>query len=515
MPEKRTKMWQSAEEQSKAVSAAVEGEIPPWIKGTYLRVGPGKFDFENFSLNHWFDGYAIVSRFDIQESKIQLTTKFLESDAYKRACTANKPVVCEFGTKAHAEPGKSLLSRIVSSIIPEFSDNANINLFNIGKETFITGETCFFRNLYPEKLLSSEKHDTYKTFGLNVCSAHPLTDTDGTTYNIGTSVLTGLKYHIVRIPPHKNAKDSLKKSKLIATIPSRWNTLFSYNHSFGMTQNYFIFIEQPFVLNATKLMSFGLSRGQNQCFSEWLEWKPELGNRFYVIEKATGKLIKTEFMSDIPFFFLHYINCYEENGQVVLQLSIFDSPEVLFSQYLERLRRNASEDDSIRAYGVKFVIPVNNVETEGEELVTIGNTTASASRQGKTVILKPEIVTGKGLELPAVNESFKRKKNRYYWASGLTSETEFRNCICKVDTETKETKLWRKDAQVFGEPVYIPRPGSTKEDDGVLMVPMTDTRDQYPDCLYFLEADTMELMGKASFPIRVPPSIHGLFIEGS
>jgi carotenoid cleavage dioxygenase-like enzyme len=111
--------------------------------------------------------------------------------------------------------------------MPELSDNGNINIFNIGQEVFTTGETCFFRDLDPDTLKTTDKFDTNKYFGLQMACAHPLTDDAGYTYNVGCSLLTGLKYNIVKIPPigkTESPKDAFKKSKIISTIPSSNST---------------------------------------------------------------------------------------------------------------------------------------------------------------------------------------------------------------------------------------------------------------------------------------------------
>jgi carotenoid cleavage dioxygenase-like enzyme len=80
--------------------ADVHGELPSWLHGTYLRTGPGLFDLgKGFTMNHLFDGYAILTKFDIMGDKIKLKMKYLESEAYKRALTAKKPMVLEFGTR--------------------------------------------------------------------------------------------------------------------------------------------------------------------------------------------------------------------------------------------------------------------------------------------------------------------------------------------------------------------------------------------------------------------------------
>jgi hypothetical protein len=53
-------------------SACPTGRIPEWLQGTFLRLGPGKFDIGDFVMNHWFDGYAVLYKFDIQKGKVSL-----------------------------------------------------------------------------------------------------------------------------------------------------------------------------------------------------------------------------------------------------------------------------------------------------------------------------------------------------------------------------------------------------------------------------------------------------------
>lgn len=41
-----------------------------------------------------------------------------------------------------------------------------------------------------------------------------------------------------------------------------------------------------------------------------------LKNRFYIIEKSTGKVLPIKYRSKVPFFLFHHINTYEDNGEV-------------------------------------------------------------------------------------------------------------------------------------------------------------------------------------------------------
>lgn len=88
-------------------------------KGSFIRVGPGKFDFDkDFAVQHYLDGYALLSKFEIKNgAKVTMEKKYLESDAYKKALIAQKPVITEFGTKPSPDPTKSFFSKMVPSVV--------------------------------------------------------------------------------------------------------------------------------------------------------------------------------------------------------------------------------------------------------------------------------------------------------------------------------------------------------------------------------------------------------------
>lgn len=65
---------------------------------------------------------------------------------------------------------------------------------------------------------------------------------------------------------------ALKKAEVICSVPCRTLLTPSYYHSFGMTDNYFIFIEQPFKLDIVK-MATAYMRGVN--WASCLKFSPE------------------------------------------------------------------------------------------------------------------------------------------------------------------------------------------------------------------------------------------------
>lgn len=64
--------FENAPEITAPVSLAVKGTFPSWLSGALYRVGPGTFRpgkdgaDKAFDVQHWFDGLAMVHRFDIR-----------------------------------------------------------------------------------------------------------------------------------------------------------------------------------------------------------------------------------------------------------------------------------------------------------------------------------------------------------------------------------------------------------------------------------------------------------------
>jgi len=48
-------------------SLEVKGAIPGWLSGTLVRNGPARFHLDDKTLNHWFDGLAMLHKFDIAD----------------------------------------------------------------------------------------------------------------------------------------------------------------------------------------------------------------------------------------------------------------------------------------------------------------------------------------------------------------------------------------------------------------------------------------------------------------
>ena len=76
----------------------VQGALPPWLEGTLVRTGPAKFEAEQQSLGHWFDGFAMLHAFSFSGGNATYAGKFLQSRrlSLRRAARQNWiPRVCQ------------------------------------------------------------------------------------------------------------------------------------------------------------------------------------------------------------------------------------------------------------------------------------------------------------------------------------------------------------------------------------------------------------------------------------
>src|ERR1700737_1680788 len=64
-------------------SIQVEGELPSWLTGSLLRNGPGLYEDGRRSVNHWFDGQAMLHRFTLADGSVSYANRFLQTRSYK------------------------------------------------------------------------------------------------------------------------------------------------------------------------------------------------------------------------------------------------------------------------------------------------------------------------------------------------------------------------------------------------------------------------------------------------
>ena len=95
---------------------------------------------------------------------------------------------------------------------------------------------------------------------------------------------------------------------------------------------------------------------------------------------------------------------------------------------------------------------------------------------------------------------------------GGTGQTgNFIDNITKIEIGAQQharTKIWHEQNCYPGVPVFVPRPGGTAEDDGVLLSVVLDVRKQR-SFLLVLDAASLEERARAAVPHHIPFGFHG------
>uniref|UniRef100_A0A672I795 Beta-carotene oxygenase 2b n=1 Tax=Salarias fasciatus TaxID=181472 RepID=A0A672I795_SALFA len=517
------KLVRSVEETPEPISTNITGTIPRWISGNFLRNGPGKFEIGNQMFNHWFDGMALMHQFKISNGQVTYKSRFLSSDSYKSNKEHNRIAVSEFGTVTMPDPCKNFFQRFVSRFeLPKPTDNANVSFVTYKGDYYVSTETNVMHKVDPETLEATQRVDWTKFVAVNGATAHPHTENDGTTYNMGNSYSSkGAYYNIIRVPPTKKTDgDTLEGAAVLCSIPSVDKSKPSYYHSFAMSENFVVFIEQPIKMDLLKIVTGKLT---GKSISDGFFWDPKGSTTFHLVNKHTGTVSPIKYIAQ-PILTLHQINAYEENGFLIIDMCASDDGQAINNYNVQNLRKSGEALDEVyntmcRVFPRRFVLPLNMDQHTPykQNLIDQIRTTATSVRVGKNkVFCTHEDLHGEdlhqygGLEFPQINYGkYNTRPYRYFYGCGFRHLVG--DSLIKMDLHDKQMKVWQHPGLYPSEPVFVPSPDATQEDDGVVMSVVITPNEDKSTFLLVLDAMTFEELGRAEVPVNIPYGFHGTF----
>jgi carotenoid cleavage dioxygenase-like enzyme len=394
--------FESLENETHLESLPVRGDLPAWLQGSLLRTGPAKWDVGDSSVNHWFDGLAMLHRFSFGDGQVSYANRYLQSKAYRAAKERGRIGYSEFAT----DPCRSLFARVTAMFSPKLTDNANVNLVKLGERFFL---------LRPDS----------------------------------------------------------SKPEVVASKPVREP---AYMHSFGLTERWLVLAEFPYVVNPLSLAVGG------RPYIENYRWKPELGTRFHLFDRATGESAGP-FVAE-PRFGFHHVNSYDDDGQVVVDVATFADSQIVEDLYLERLRAGKRPSPN-RLERFRIAPGFGSVTTER--------------------------LTDESMELPRINYGrCNERPYRYAWGVGLSPEGAWLDRLVKADVVERGTRIWEERGSFPGEPVFVAAPDAEAEDEGVLLSVVLDG-DRGSSCLLVLDARDLSELARAEVPHHIPFGFHGQF----
>jgi carotenoid cleavage dioxygenase-like enzyme len=459
------------EEILEPISLALRGELPDWLDGVLLRTGPSQFEVGDRSYRHWFDGLAMLHRFSISGGQISYANRFLQSAAYRAAHEHGAIGYREFAT----DPCFSLFGRLKAFFgPPKFTDNANVAV------QVLDGKYVAMTEAVSPIIFDPETLETLGVFGYDkrlagqVTTAHPHYDFGRTCeYNYVLQFGRHSVYNLFRLDAATGRQES------VAELPVKQP---AYMHSFGMTEQYLILTEFPLLVDPLRL------RFSGRPFIENYRWWPERGLKFHVIEKDSGRVIKTA--TTEACFAFHHVNAFERDGWLVVDIVTFPDARVLKELYLDRLRAGEASDTTGRL--TRFELPL------------VENT-----------LPKSRLLATEPIELPRINYSrVAGQPYRFVWGVGDSGGYDFASRLIKVDVTNGEKLFWQETGCYPGEPVFVAAPSAGPEDEGVVLSVVLDAL-RGNSFLLVLDAATLSERARAEVPHHIPFHFHGNFFARS
>ncbi|XP_069113793.1 beta,beta-carotene 15,15'-dioxygenase-like isoform X2 [Argopecten irradians] len=505
------RLYEGIKDEVPATNGVVTGRIPPWVNGALYRNGPALFQIGVDKYEHLFDGMAAVQKYEVKNGSAVFTRKFINSKSYQKNMAANRIVVSEFGTIAkYPDPCKNIFQRFFSYFTrSDPTDNTSIMVWPLRDRLFASTETHYLHEIDPDSLDTIDKVDLKQHLTINSAIAHVHWDRDGTIHNIGHYYEGHPSYCIFRVPAGSDIKDS----KMVATVKSRWKMNPGYYHSFAVTENYYVFIEQPLVINVLKILTAKL-RGSK--LSECLDFWPDEKVIFHVIDKVTGEHVNKSvvYQSD-AFFTFHHINAYEDGDSIVVDMCTYTDAKVIEKVYLKDFSEGKI-DETLRnlpmAMLSRYALPLKVTEQtpSNKNLIEISGCDATAVKTTDTTVhCTPDTIYDKGFELPTVNyDLYNGRKYKYSYGFSIQSEKVI--ALVKVNLATKTSLQWDAPGCFPTEPIFVADPNGPEEDDGVVLSAVC-TIDQDP-FLLVLDGKTFKEVARARFPgVQINRDLHGFF----
>ena len=445
------------------------GTIPPELEGTLYRNGPGRLERGGHWVHHPFDGDGMITALRFAGGQAELRNRFVRTEGWQAEEAADKFLYRGvFGTQ---KPG----GIAANAFDLRLKNIANTHVVRLGDQLLALWEAAEPHALDPDSL---ETRGLSRLDGLlkkgEAFSAHPRFDPGhhGAPRMVTFGVKAGPR-STIRLMEFSSAGTLLADSKHSFKG-------FAFLHDFAITPNWAVFLQNAVAFNPT---GFVLGqKGAAQCLSS----KPGEQGQFWLIPRSSGSAAGREPLQIAApeGFVFHHLNAFEEGDELVVDSIYYaDFPSI-------------GPDVDFRQVDFES-IPEGQLVRCRINLID-GSVTS-------------ELLEGRTCEFAMVNPARQGLDAHVSWMA--VAERERGNdplqAIKKLDLRSGEGRVWSAAPRGFvSEPVMVPRPGATAEDDGWVLCLVWNGARCGSD-LVILDAASMAEAAVLELPLAVPHGLHG------
>ncbi len=442
----------------------VEGRLPEDLVGTLYCVGPASFSAFGQRLSHWFDGDGAVTavRFG---GGAQGAVRFVETQHRAQEQRAGRLLYARFGTVV---PG-GLLQRMR---VPAYNC-ASTSVFRWQGRLFALYEACLPTELAPGNLATLGETDLGGAV-LQCFSAHPHRVPERrATYNVGARFGAGwMKLDVFELPDSGPARR-------LTTVPLPAMTMV---HDFIATPRHLLFLVPPLRIHPLRLV-LGL-----EPLSRNFTYEPSRGTEVIVLPLDAPER-PVRFTVD-AFFQWHFGNAFEQGGELVVDLVRYED---FRSNRL--LAEMLSGETTTPASGLLHRLRIDPVRRR----------------------LAAEPLWDVPCEYPRPAPAVTCHEGRYLYLTACTPEARHgpQDLLARWDhVRRRAVTVSPGPDQYPSEPVFVPRRGATREDEGYLLSLVYDARAHATQAVVY-DAQQLERgpLARAWFNHHIPFTVHGLWAE--
>lgn len=328
--------------------------------------------------------------------------------------------------------------------------------------------------------------------------AHPHYLEDGSWITMGMN-FKNMSPHYDFIKYNYSKDDSIcEKAELIARVPSSHYFGLSYFHSFGLTKNFIVFLEQSIKFDILTLLNGILT---NTAFSEAFHTLENFPTRIHVINRKNGTIIENKYFCE-PLVVFHHINTfevYESDGNLKGLVTDVCAYDPKFFQIKNFTYENMNSEkllgtNAIKSTARRIFIPMND---------TLDKVECIAKKLNQDVVF----------DLPAINyERFNGKEYTYVYGANYY---KLPFSIIKMNVKNPQEIIEKKyefntKSCLPSEPIFVESMNPKSEDDGVLLVMVLCDEKDY---LSVLDAKNLNEIGRGELPndVKSAFTFHGFF----